>query len=85
MITKKLSLVFHANVDMLTIKLSTDELSADDTDLNEICGNDAKITGTILDYHLYGHPNVVDTIKKNVINADLCGNLNVELSFNYDL
>lgn len=80
MMTKQISLVFHADVDTLYIKLNTEGLTADDNDLNEICGND-KIS--VNNYHLYGHPKAVDSIKKNDITADLCGNPNVELSFIY--
>lgn len=80
MLTEKISLVFRADVDTLFIKLNTDGLTAEDNDINEICGN-AKITAN--NYHLYGHPKAVDSIKKNDITVDLCGNQNVELSFIY--
>lgn len=78
MISKKISLEFHSDVDTLFIKLNTNGLTADDNELNEICGNDKM---TVNNYHLYGHPKAVDSIKKIDITADLCTNLNVELSF----
>lgn len=81
MITKQISLEYNSDVDTLFVKLNTNGLTADDNELNEICGGNDKMT--VSNYHLYGHPKAVDSIKKNDITADLCNNLNIELSFIY--